>query len=56
MDGGPVGVTTALLLAEGLSKITTPLAGVEFANTAGERIIGVDLPADGNYPLGMLRR
>ncbi|MGK0424812.1 MAG: 2-polyprenyl-6-methoxyphenol hydroxylase-like FAD-dependent oxidoreductase, partial [Ilumatobacter sp.] len=90
VGGGPVGVTTALLLAhrgfdvrvlersvevydlpraivmddeiqrvfqgvglaEGLSEITTPLAGAEFVDTAGERIIGVDLPADGNYPLG----
>jgi 3-(3-hydroxy-phenyl)propionate hydroxylase len=90
VGGGPVGVTTALLLAhrgfdvrvlelgtevydlpraivmddeiqrvfqgiglaEGLSEITTPLAGAEFVDTAGQRIIGVDLPADGDYPLG----
>jgi 3-(3-hydroxy-phenyl)propionate hydroxylase len=88
--GGPVGVTTALLLAERgftvrvlerateiydlpraivmddeiqrvfqdvglseeLSAITTPLAGAEFVDTAGKRIVGLDLPLDGDWPLG----
>jgi len=90
VGGGPVGVTTALLLAHrgfgvrvleradevydlpraivmddeiqrvfqgvglagGLRAITTPLAGAEFVDTAGERIIGFELPADADFPLG----
>jgi len=90
VGGGPVGVTTALLLAhrgfdvrvleratevydlpraivmddeiqrvfqgvglaDGLREITTPLAGAEFVDTAGERIVGLELPADGAFPLG----
>lgn len=90
VGGGPVGVATALLLAQrgfstrvierateiydlpraivmddeiqrvlqnagltaGLRAITTPLAGAEFVNADGERIIGVELPADANWPLG----
>lgn len=90
VGGGPVGVTTAILLAhrglgvrvlerstevydlpraivmddeiqrvfqsagltDGLQAITTPLAGAEFVDTDGERIIGVELPVDGAFPLG----
>ena len=39
-------------LTEKLRAITTPLAGAEFVKTDGERIIGVELPADANWPLG----
>lgn len=90
VGGGPVGVTTGLLLAhrgfdvrvlerstevydlpraivmddeiqrvlqgvglaDGLRDITTPMVGAEFVDTAGERIIGVDLPTSGAFPLG----
>jgi 3-(3-hydroxy-phenyl)propionate hydroxylase len=90
VGGGPVGVTTALLLAhrgmsvcvlerapaiydlpraiamddeiqrvfqnagliDGLRAITTPLAGAEFVHPDGERIIGIELPADAEFPLG----
>ncbi len=88
--GGPVGVTTALLLArrgfsvhvierateiydlpraivmddeiqrvfqdagviDGLRAITTPLRGAEFVTTEGEQIVGAELPADADWPLG----
>lgn len=90
VGGGPVGVTTALLLArrgfrvrvlerspeiydlpraivmddeiqrvfqglgldERLRAITTPLRGAEFIDVDGKRIVGIDLPADGDFPLG----
>lgn len=90
VGGGPVGVTTALLLArrgfdvrvleretdvydlpraigmddeiqrvfqnagliDGLREITTPMVGAEFVRPDGERIVGVDLPADAEWPLG----
>lgn len=90
VGGGPVGVTTALLLARRgfsvrvlerateiydlpraivmddeiqrvfqnadliteLLAITTPLRGAEFVTTTGERIVGVELPADANWALG----
>lgn len=39
-------------LAEGLRAITTPLRGAEFIRPDGERIIGVELPSDVEYPLG----
>ncbi|MEZ5343477.1 MAG: FAD-dependent oxidoreductase, partial [Acidimicrobiales bacterium] len=90
VGGGPVGVTTALLLArrgfevrvlerstevynlpraivmddelqrvfqavgltEGLREITTPLVGAEFVDTAGQRIIGIELPPNAAFPLG----
>ena len=90
IGGGPVGVTTALLLArrgfrvrvlerdpevydlpraivmddeiqrvfqglgvsDGLGAITTPLLGAEFVRPDGERIIGFEIPADADFPLG----
>lgn len=39
-------------LEDGLRAITTPLAGAEFVQTSGERIIGAELPLDANWPLG----
>ncbi len=39
-------------LADGLRAITTPLAGAEFVRPDGERIIGIEMPADAEYPLG----
>ena len=91
VGGGPVGVTTALLLAQRgfsvrvferapevydlpraivmddeiqrvfhdaglgpeLDAITTPLLGAEFVRPDGERIIGVELPLDAPWPLGL---
>ncbi len=91
VGGGPVGVVTALLLAqrgfsvrvyerapevydlpraivmddeiqrvfhnaglgEGLGVITTPLLGAEFVRPDGEQIIGIELPLDAPYPLGL---
>ena len=91
VGGGPVGVMTALLLAQrgfsvqvlerapevydlpraivmddeiqrvfqnaglldGLRAITTPLRGAEFVRPGGERIIGAELPADADWPLGL---
>jgi 3-(3-hydroxy-phenyl)propionate hydroxylase len=91
VGGGPVGVTTALLLAQRefsvrvferapevydlpraivmddeiqrifhgaglgpeLGAITTPLLGAEFVRPDGERIIGVELPLDAPWPLGL---
>lgn len=91
VGGGPVGVVTALLLAqrgfsvlvferspevydlpraivmddeiqrvfqnagllEELRAITTPLQGAEFVRTDGERIIGVELPPEVAWPLGL---
>ena len=90
VGGGPVGVTTALLLAqrkfavrvleratdvydlpraigmddeiqrvfqnagllEGLRAITTPMVGAEFVRPDGERIVGVEMPPDADWPLG----
>lgn len=42
----------AVGLGDGLTAITTPLRGAEFVDAAGQRIIGVDLPAEGPWPLG----
>jgi 3-(3-hydroxy-phenyl)propionate hydroxylase len=91
VGGGPVGVTTALLLAQRdfavrvferasevydlpraivmddeiqrvfhdaglgaeLDAITTPLLGAEFVRPDGEQIIGVELPLDASWPLGL---
>ncbi|HSH11021.1 MAG TPA: bifunctional 3-(3-hydroxy-phenyl)propionate/3-hydroxycinnamic acid hydroxylase [Ilumatobacter sp.] len=39
-------------LEDGLRAITTPLAGAEFVQTSGERIIGTELPLGANWPLG----
>ena len=39
-------------LAGGLRAITTPLAGAEFVTVDGDRIIGVEMPTDVEYPLG----
>jgi len=39
-------------LAEGLRAITTPMAGAEFVRPDGERIVGVELPVDADWPLG----
>lgn len=90
VGGGPVGVTTGLLLAQrgfsvrvleratevydlpraivmddeiqrvfqnaglidGLRPLITPLAGAEFVTVDGERISGIELPVDANWPLG----
>jgi 3-(3-hydroxy-phenyl)propionate hydroxylase len=91
VGGGPVGVATALLLAQRgfsvqvferapevydlpraivmddeiqrvfqnaglldeLGAITTPMKGAEFVRPDGERIIGVELPGDADWPLGL---
>jgi 3-(3-hydroxy-phenyl)propionate hydroxylase len=91
VGGGPVGVTTSLLLAQQgfsvrvferapevydlpraivmddeiqrvfhnaglgdeLDAITTPLLGAEFVRPDGEQIIGIELPLDAAYPLGL---
>ena len=37
---------------EGLRAITTPLQGAEFVKPNGERIIGVEIPADATFALG----
>lgn len=90
VGGGPVGVTTALLLVErglsvrvleratevydlpraivmddeiqrvfqgaglieGLRAITTPLAGAEFVDASGQRIIGLEIPDGIEWPRG----
>lgn len=39
-------------LAEELRAITTPLRGAEFVRPDGERIVGIELPSDAEYPLG----
>lgn len=39
-------------LTDGLRAITTPLLGAEFVTPNGERIIGVDFPADFTTPAG----
>ena len=90
VGGGPVGVTTAVLLAQrgftvrvlerstevydlpraigmddeiqrvfqgaglidGLRAITTPMVGAEFVRPDGQRIVGVEMPPDANWPLG----
>ncbi len=90
VGGGPVGVTTAILLAQrgfsvrvlersadvydlpraigmddeiqrvfqgaglidGLRAITTPMVGAEFVRPDGARIVGVEMPADADWPLG----
>jgi 3-(3-hydroxy-phenyl)propionate hydroxylase len=39
-------------LIDGLRAITTPLQGAEFVRPNGERIIGVEIPADADFALG----
>ena len=39
-------------IIEGLRAITTPLKGAEFVKPNGERIIGVEIPADASFSLG----
>ncbi|MEM9607861.1 MAG: bifunctional 3-(3-hydroxy-phenyl)propionate/3-hydroxycinnamic acid hydroxylase [Actinomycetota bacterium] len=39
-------------LTDQLRKITTPLRGAEFVTVEGDRIVGVELPADAVWPLG----
>jgi 3-(3-hydroxy-phenyl)propionate hydroxylase len=39
-------------LIDELRAITTPLAGAEFLDPAGQRIMGIDLPLDAPWPLG----
>lgn len=39
-------------LIDGLRAITTPLQGAEFVTPSGERIVGVEIPADADFPLG----
>ena len=39
-------------LSEQLREITTPLAGAEFVDSDGQRIVGVEMPQDGDFPLG----
>ncbi len=36
----------------GLADITTPLAGAEFVNVDGERLIGIEMPPNGPFPYG----
>ena len=40
-------------LLDGLREITTPMRGAEFVRPGGERIIGAELPADADWPLGL---
>ena len=39
-------------LADGLRAITTPLRGAEFVRPDGERIMGFEIPIDGEFVLG----
>ncbi len=39
-------------LYDEIQRLTTPIAGAEFVNAAGERIIGHEVPVDKIYPLG----
>jgi 3-(3-hydroxy-phenyl)propionate hydroxylase len=39
-------------LIDGLRAITTPLQGAEFVSPDGERIVGLEIPADADFPLG----
>lgn len=39
-------------LIDGLRAITTPLLGAEFVTPRGERIVGIDIPADAEFALG----
>lgn len=39
-------------LIDGLRAITTPLQGAEFVTSQGERIVGIEIPADAEFPLG----
>lgn len=40
-------------MLDGLLAITDPVPGAEFVSPTGERIIGIDLPADAPWPLGL---
>lgn len=52
MDDEIQRVFQGLGLGEGLRCIVTPIAGAEFVRPSGERIVGIDLDPDTEWPLG----
>lgn len=52
MDAEIQRIFQQLGLSEQLRELTTPIAGGEFIDATGERIIGNDVPVDGPFPLG----
>ena len=40
-------------LLDGLREITTPILGAEFVTPQGEQLIGIELPVDLEWPLGL---
>ena len=52
MDDEIQRIIQGLGVIDGFRQITTPLAGAEFVDAAGERIMGIEIDADRDWPTG----